>query len=80
MDSKVNDNLSQLRKLVNELDQHDVISDYYSNTLKQIENIIEDEKCIINDIKDDKSKVKHYENVCKSVLHLITKKEHLKTV
>lgn len=80
MGSEINENLTQLRKLVDTLDKEEVIGDYYHNTLKQIENLIEDEKCIINEISDDKNKIKHYENVCKSVLHLITRKNKLNNI
>lgn len=80
MGSEINENLTRLRKLVSVLDEQDIISDYYGDTLKQIQNIIEDEKCIINDIKDNETKIKHYETVCKSILNLITKQNNLKTV
>ena len=66
------ENLKQLKQLVEELDKQDQLSDEYFNTIKEIQSIINKEECIIGKIKEDGTKLKHYQNICKNILNIIS--------
>ena len=64
-------NLLQLKNLVEELDKQDHLSDEYHETIKEIKSVINDEENIINKLKEDGSKLRHYQNICKNILSII---------
>lgn len=70
-DKEVSTNLERLRGLVDELEKHDKYGDDYSNVVKDIERIIKSERKIICKLNKSDSKIKHYENICESILTLI---------
>lgn len=64
-------NLDRLRDLVEQLDKHKTYGTEYNNTVKEIERIIKDERKVICNLKRSDTKIKHYENICESILTLI---------
>ncbi len=64
-------NLDRLRDLVEQLDKHKAYGTEYNNTVKEIERIIKDERKVICNLKRSDTKIKHYENICESILTLI---------
>lgn len=74
MDTEVkpSENLVKLRQLVDRLDNEDVTSHTYQTTLKEIQKVIKEEKKIISGLKRNESKISHYENICTTILTLIS--------
>lgn len=66
------ENIMQLKRLIDDLDKQDELSDEYHNTLKEIRSIINSEECVINNLKNPNTKIKHYQNVCKNILSIIS--------
>lgn len=66
-----NENLEKLRRLVDELEGGEEMSDLSDSTLSDIENVIKSERSIIEKLKKPDSKLRHYELICNSILTLI---------
>lgn len=64
-------NLERLRGLVEELERHEKYGSEYSDIVKEIETIIKKERKVICNLKKSDTKIKHYENICESILTLI---------
>lgn len=69
---KESENIIQLRKLVDELDKQDKLSDEYHRILKDIEDVINDERNVISKLKRNDVKLQHYEGICKNILSIIS--------
>jgi len=65
-------NLERLRDLVEQLEKHEMYGVEYNDTVKEIERIIKEERKVICNLKRSDIKIKHYENICESILTLIS--------
>lgn len=70
--SNTSENILQLRKLVDELDDRDQTSDEYHKILKDIQSVINDERVVINKLKRNDVKLQHYEGICRNILSIIS--------
>lgn len=64
-------NLEQLRDLVEVLETQQRPSDSYDTTLELIQSVINEEQKVINKLKRNDSKIKHYELICSSIMTII---------
>ena len=70
--ANTSENIVQLRKLVEELDNRDQTSDEYHKILKDIQCVINDERAVINKLKRNDVRLQHYETMCKNILSIIS--------
>ena len=66
-------NLQKLKILVDELEFLDTSDSDYTTILSQIEGIIQQERKIISNLERSEKKISHYENICSTILSLISK-------
>ncbi len=66
------DNLGKLRKLVDKLDNHHQKSDEYHQLITEIENIINNERAIIDGMVKSDRKIERYEKICATILTIIS--------
>ena len=66
-------NLQQIRKLVDVLEAKHPNDVGYTNTLSDIQRVIDDEQEIINGLKQPKAKIRHYESICTTIVGILSK-------
>ena len=65
-------NLEKLKRLVDDLDTYHQKSDEYRSNIRNIGNVIKEEKKVINRMVKDENKLAHYENICATILTIIS--------
>ena len=66
-------NLQQIRKLVDVLEANHFSDQRYTDTLSDIQQVIDNEQEIINGLKQPKAKIRHYESICTSIIGILSK-------
>jgi hypothetical protein len=66
-------NLQQIRKLVDVLEANHSSDDGYTNTLSDIQRVIDNEQEIISNLKQPKAKIRHYESICATIIGILSK-------